>query len=671
MRIKVRKIIYGCARVLLGLCLCVCFGCAIVACKEESATPQNQQQQSLVLPQYSAILYVGEVYTLTPKIVDENGNEKEIKNVTYTVEQSHVVSCENGIVTALAEGKTSVYVEADGLEKAFFVEVKADLRDGEASITFMEESLYVGLPVQAHMWIKQGNEVFYAENATWSATDETILTISNSGMVTALQTTESGVIKAQCTLNGVSYTAEISVQVKEFPLSYTTSVYECTIATPKTYSGATNTRYMSATFKVQGKNLLTGESVFIGANDFEIEENEALKTEIAQDGTVTVSVLTNTTSQEKLTIKVGDKSLMVKVNVAVAIASVADMDALAVASYNNQSDLSNTYVLVNDIDYQGEVIYPIAAWKYSNRILGIQWKYALDYVDGKYVCLPRADVGKEDKCLTDKEFIDLNRANGINPNVKAFSGTFDGNGYTIKNAKLMYAPFIVSKTNLYSAEMGVFGLLSGGTIKNVSWEVSPQAPEEFEQKTGQTLDKAYIDGAIIDAPMQKKANTDAYTAWTCSLIARGISSKVENTFIKLTCNSKVIGLYSATGMSAMIGWDTTMNVNNNIVFVENDVDGVYYGVAEVCESLQASNNLSLGTARGFSKNYPSTSCGENGNWWTESGQWADLLSVKQGDSALYSVSLTEVINSFDKTVWNFETVSSKGLPTLLNGCSVR
>lgn len=671
MTAKIRNIIYGCARVAIALCFCVFFSCALAACNDVSSSTPSKQEKSLVLSQYSAILYVGETYALTPKLLDENGAEKEVRNATYTVEQSHVVSCENGVVTALAEGNTSIYVAADGLETSFFVEVKAGLRDGEATIIFMEESLYVGLPVQAHMWVKQGEEVFYVKTATWSVEDESVLTVSDSGVITPLQITEKGVVKAECTLNSISYTAEISVVVKQFPLSYTTSVYECTVATPKTYSGATNTKYMSATFQVQGKNLLTGDTVSLKAGEFEIEGNEALSAEVAQDGTVTVSALSNATSQQKLTVKIGDKTLIVKVNIAVAIASVADMDALTVASYNNQNDLTNTYVLVNDIDYQGEVIYPIAAWKYSNRILGIQWKYALDYVDGKYVCLPRADVGKADKCLTDKEFIDLSRANGINPNVKGFSGTFDGNGYAIKNAKLMYAPFIVSKTNLYSAEMGVFGLFSGGTIKNVSWEVSPQDPEEFEQKTGQTLDKAYIDGAIVDAPMQKKSGMDAYTVWTCSLIARGISSKIENTFLKLTCNTKVVGLYSETGMSAMIGWDSTMKVNNNVVFVENDVDGVYYGVAEVCESLQASNNLSLGTAKGSSKCYSSTSCGENGNWWTVGTNWSDLLLEKQGPNATYPIALAEVISSFDKAVWDFSAVSSKGHPTLLNGCSVR
>ncbi len=673
MMTKIRKTMSGYLRIAIALCLCIFFSCALVACntiqppEKESA----KQEKTLVLPQYSTTLYVGETYTLTPKIVDETGEEKPLNNATYTVELAHVVACENGKLTALAEGNTSVYIEADGLQTSFFVAVKDELREGEAGITFMEENLYVGLPVQAHLWIKQGDEVFYVSTATWSVEDESLLTVSENGRVTPLQTAQNAVVIAECSVNGVSYTANASVQIKEFPLSYTTSVYECTVATSKTYSGAPNTKYQSATFQVQGKNLLTGESRQLGAEEFEIQDNAALTTQIAADGTVTVSAAKNVNAQEKLTIKVGDKDLAIKINVAIAIASVADMDALTVASYNNQSDLAHTYVLVNDIDYQGEVIYPIAAWKHSNRILGIQWKYALDYVDGKYVCLPRADVGKADKCLTDEEFIALSRANGINPNVKGFGGTFDGNGYAIKNAKLMYAPFIVSETNVYSAEMGVFGLLSGGTVKNVCWELSPQDPEEFAQKTGQTLDRAYIGGAIVDAPMQKKANTDAYTVWTCSLIARGISSTVENVLFKFSCNDDVIGLYSATGMSALVGWDSTMRVSNNVVFVENDVDGIYYAVAEVCDTLQASNNLSLGARRGFSKNYSATSCGENGNWWTESTDWSDLLSEQQGADASYPISLTDVISSFDKTVWDFTTVSSEGFPTLLNGCSVR
>jgi hypothetical protein len=62
------------------------------------------------------------------------------------------------------------------------------------------------------------------------------------------------------------------------------------------------------------------------------------------------------------------------------MSTISDMDKLSLASNNESSLLSKSYMLVNDIDYGGETIYPIAPFKenLTTVTVGIQWKYLLE-----------------------------------------------------------------------------------------------------------------------------------------------------------------------------------------------------------------------------------------------------------------------------------------------------
>lgn len=671
MKRSVRKILCGCLSVAALSAGLFAFG----SCKDDETSSSYQAadaEYTLTLSEYATTLYVGETYTLQPKKTNGAGVEESIQTISYEVEYGYVASCVDGTLTALTAGETMVYITADGLDAAFCVEVKDGLRENEVSISFMEEQLYVGVSLQASLYKMTSGEMRRIENATWSVEDETVLTVTSSGMVTPLKETENAVLKATYTENGVSREVQTTVRVVE-PILYETSVTEQILATTKTYTGAENTKYTSATFTVYKKNALTGERTQLAKEAFTIAENEAFTTEVAADGTVTVKSNTATATTQALILDFGvGKKASVSVAVHNAIATVADMDALSFASYNNSDDLAQSYLLVNDIDYAGETLYPIALWKNNtNRRVGVQWKYLLQYDETAktYSYLPRTDVGNTEKCLTDEQFVKFAKNSGINPKNVAFTGTFDGNGYTVKNAKIMYAPFIVSETQVYSAESGVFVRTNQATIRNVKWELSMQTPDEFETKTGQTLNRAYIGGVLVDVPMQKKGETDNYAYWCSCLIPRGMETTVENVFVELTLTDKLQNVNNAGGV--IVGWANDMKVQNTVAVAVNDVYNEYFGLLESGSASKVlKNNLCLGVTKRAAKEISATKCGENGNWWTKKTQWSDMLALQQGVDVSNPVSLTDVIASFDSTVWDMSGLSANVAPTLLNGCSV-
>lgn len=674
MKSSVRKILCGCLSVATLSVGLFAFG-TLSACKDDETSSSQQTTETeytLSLTEYATTLYVGETYTLQPKKLNNAGAEESIQTLSYTVEYGYVASCENGTVTALAAGETAVYITADGLNVAFFVEVKDELRENEASISFMEEQLYVGISSQASLYKMVAGEMQRIEAAMWTVEDETALTVTSDGLVTPLKETENAVLKATYTENGVSREVQTTVRAVE-PVLYETSVTKQVLATTKTYAGAENTKYTSATFTVHKRNALTGEKTQLTKEAFTIAENAAFKTEVAADGTVTVKSNAATATTQALLLDFGaGKKATLTVDVYNAISTVADMDALSFASYNNSGDLSKSYLLVNDIDYAGETLYPIALWKNNaNRRVGVQWKYLLQYdaTAKTYSYLPRTDVANTEKCLTDEQFVAFAKTGGINPKNVEFTGTFDGNGYTVKNAKIMYAPFIVSEQNVYSAETGVFGRTNQATIRNAKWELSMQTPDELAAKTGQTLHRAYIGGTLVDVSMQKKGETDNYAYWSSCFIPRAMETTIENVFVELTLTDTLQNVNNSGGV--IVGWANDMKMQNVVAVVVNDAHNEYYGLTESGSASKVlKNNLCLGVTKQAARELSAKECGENGNWWTNKTQWSDMLALQQGVDVSNPVSLTDVIASFDTTIWDVSGLSANVAPTLLNGCSV-
>ena len=133
-----------------------------------------------------------------------------------------------------------------------------------------------------------------------------------------------------------------------------------------------------------------------------------------------------------------NRAAAIKVSIVTPISSIADMDALSLACHKDYTLLAGSYMLTNDIDYEGKVIYPIATSIEPSqpRTIGIYWKYILEIekMNGSvpvYKFVDRDNVGKlvdgQTYChgLTDEQYIALAEAGGINPNgIRQFSGLY-------------------------------------------------------------------------------------------------------------------------------------------------------------------------------------------------------------------------------------------------------
>ncbi len=664
-----------------ALCAILCVACfgggatGLFGCGEEtSQTPSNQTQTGageLTLKEYSITLYEGETYTLSPQKTNAAGQPQEIKEIEYASDRAYIASCENGVVTAVQEGQTYVHITADGMSVALFVNVQSLKEQNDLFIRFTEEQLYAEVPVQARLYTVKDDALTEIKSATWS-TDSEALQISAAGVVTPLQTTESAVVKAQCTIDGVEYTAQKAVSVIE-PLYHTISTTQSILASTKTYTGEENTKYTQTTLTVDERNLrkddpprkVTGAELAVQTG-----EGSVIEADIAENGTITLSAKAGTVGTEKIFVQIvgSTRRFLVTVSVAHAIAKVEDMDKLSLASLVSSSDLSHSYVLTNDIDYEGKPVYPIALWRENNtRAIGAQWKYLLDYEGGKYSYVERSQVGAPNAGLTQQEFINFANANGINPANTSFTGIFDGNGYAIKNAKLMLAPLITNATtDFYGAGASVFGRVIGGTVRNVEFDVGLQTPTEAAATYGgDDLSQTVLNGSIVDFTWRK--DSSRFSHFSSTIIYYSENATVYNVYSHITLPDEMSSNRRTAGL---LGWAKSSTAYNNFVYVENNQYTIqYYGVQGEGNAKRLENNLAVGVST-VANEYASNTCGENGNWWTKD-TFSSLASLSVGSGTKNEISYADTLQSFDESVWDLNGLSSNEEPTLLNGCSVR
>ncbi len=198
----------------------------------------------------------------------------------------------------------------------------------------------------------------------------------------------------------------------------------------------------------------------------------------------------------EITCTYNGESAKIAVDVYVPLYTAADMDKLALVTYEREKAeaeklLAQNYLLMNDIDYSTHVrnyILPIAsptiediyaviarqnsvsgdcsyfsfAWK---KILGLTQKTIVDQDSAGN------DVQTNVQIL---EKADGTPFKGVNPNAVKFTGIFDGNGYSIKNAWLMldnvlYLNGITSQYTGYTAGANCFIGYNSGTLRNLSF----------------------------------------------------------------------------------------------------------------------------------------------------------------------------------------------------------
>ena len=672
-------------KIIFSTILSVCTALPFFACStsdNSSSTPpisEPKEEYYVTLNSNEVTIGVGETFSLEVKKFNESNEETEISSLTYVSDAPKIASVENGTITAKQTGETYIHVKADGLSTACFVTVKKEtvVLDGFV-IMFTTEQLFVGVPAQAYAGIYKDGELIAEPAVSWSVADEETLSITESGLVTPKKTAESTCIFAEYTYQGTTYSATKEIAVVE-PLYYTFSNQAIELATPKTVSGSANTLCVSKTLNLLEVNAISGESRVLSADEYEINSmDETIATVAKQtDGTSIVTAKAAGKGKMRASITTKGETVGTVVNVSHAVASVADMDALSLAGRNQPQAMQEDYILVSDIDYQGDVVMPIVPFCESvgSRSLGVQWKYRLTKTDAGYGFVDRADFGKTGTGLMDEQFATFVSEGGWNPkNAVAFSGTFNGNGYSIKNAALFYGIWQknASADEYYANNSHIFGLVSG-TICNLSVEnLTLQNPKDIP-----LLDQAVTStGTIVNGGLTKNT-TGGYYYRSASLVGKLAGGTVKNVYLDLDTSALSEaddGWYSGALVSGGAGglkiencvvkMNVTRETNSYRITGVNgneDLDGYY------------ANNFVLGTESFRRGVLEAEFKGVNGNYWckTDDPQWKDLLALQAGATGPNVKTVQQAVETYDTGVWdmsNFQT-ETNGRPTLKKGCS--
>ena len=234
----------------------------MVGCKKEkenSPPPEQVEKEfTLILKENNLDLFVGENYTVEYRLLDQDGFEYTPTTLSFDTDNDNIAEIENGVITAKAVGSTYVTITADGVSSSCFVEIKDGVRGEIFEIRFSSQKLYSGVPVQAFVYrISDGVIQGIVENAVWSVEDQTALSVSQTGVVTALKDNVDVTINAQIFYNGVDYQVEKTMSVIP-PINYVATRSVITLAGTKTYAGKTNESYVSTSVNITALNSLSG-----------------------------------------------------------------------------------------------------------------------------------------------------------------------------------------------------------------------------------------------------------------------------------------------------------------------------------------------------------------------------------------------------------------------------
>lgn len=661
---------------------------------DTSSSTEAAPSGYLALSDYNVKLKVGETLALDVKKYDENDKEQTIKEKSFYSESPAFVGVStDGTITALREGESYVNVEADGLEASVFVTVQSASMTTGLAIRFSSQKLYKGVPIQAQAFIvEESITVGVPTEITWSVEDDDVLEITETGKVTPKAIAESTVVKASCTYEGKTYTAELQIAVVE-PIYHAFSRQSLKLAGDKTVSGAENESCKTAELEIKKINAVDGTATTVASSGFEVKvKNEELATfAVAESGAITVESKALGETILQATIKETSETMRMPLEIVTPISTIADMDAIALSVYNEAQRylLAGNYMLVNDIDYEGDVIMPISSSTGSTATTdyqaGIQWMYRLDVKDGVYSWVDREDFGKAGTGLTKEEFSTFAI---LFKNVfhKAFSGVFDGNGYAIKNAAIFYGQWVSCGANKaaywYPSLSGVFGVLSG-TLKNIGFEnITMQNPADYlkgakyEMELSEYgLDRVYTNnGDIEDGALGRQKNSTNYTVGSYSLVCLASGAKLENVYFNFT---EGLGGASAGSTGVMVSWATSITVKNCVVYtqyVANQGRCAMGGTRSDATSIFA-NNLVVGQSNFY---YVATlnNLGSDGNWWIGNKkkvpEWKELFTLKADAAATNVSSVEDVVKTFDEKIWDMSEFGADkaGRPKLRNGCSM-
>ena len=698
-----KKTIWLIAIVVVALAVAVASVIFLTNCNKGNDDGKESTNGYLTLNQYNIELQLNETFELEVNHYDGADKKLSIKNVSYKSDSPSVVSVQDGTLKACNVGETYVHVEIDGLSVACFVTVLPQNNDDGLKIKLINSVIYKGVPIRPSVCEYKGGEGKLLDvDIEWSSSDDEVLLVSGDTIIPQ-KTTDSVILKAKLTYEGKEHNLKLEVKVEE-PYAYFATSNDIKLANVVTYAKNENTKYTSVDdLKIIRRNVVDNSEVTLTGADISVSSvNDSVATASISNNCVKVQAVGLGQTNLNVSINGTPFSVGIRVTVVVPIATIADMDALSLACYSDVDALSSTasYMMVDDIDYKGQVIYPIAPARQPvdgrKNMIGIQWKYILDAVkvNGKiqYKYVDRDKVGKledEKNCygLTDEEFIELAKIGGINKlnssgdNTYSFNGKFDGNGHAIKNAKIMNGSYVAYANNKhYAYRSSIFVMTKGATIENVGFvNITMQSLNDFSSADGKTLYR-YYDNETQTIKDESEDHDVIDSRISMAIIGFGWDNGMfRNIYVEMDkSNTGNSSDFVRNGESSgLIFWNKTSVVENCVVKIISNPhidDCALDGVGESVEGRKGyyNNNLCIGVDN-VNREYKNKQM-QDGNIWTNSENWSNLKEVTAGSNVDASKvkTLNYVISTFDASVWDFtEFNNSNKAPELKKGCSVK
>ncbi|MBQ8229399.1 MAG: hypothetical protein IJZ32_01740 [Clostridia bacterium] len=336
-----------------------------------------------------------------------------------------------------------------------------------------------------------------------------------------------------------------------------------TIATSTTYGGKTNANYVSTTATVEGADAST---LTLGSRDTAVALAGANGTVTGGSTAGSASITVNSAEGDEIVYgSLGTAEVYTAINCKYDL----DMLALAYALGVNETAWSTSakYMLTQDIDYNGALFIPIAANNVrscTTVAIGRQWETVL--AEGNEYGLSYADFVKKG----------LNGAwTGTYTDTTYFNATFDGNGFAIKNAKLMLDACIGGVTTGSAAGFATnfIGCLgSNGVLRNISIE---NLGLQSHAEAGYVLGEKNIVRPVVGADI----NTTGYTTWTHT---------IGSAAYYMTCVG-VFGTGAGTLENVYAEWNATLDAQMLNRVLDNHAFGRWDGATKMTDCLFVDN----------------------------------------------------------------------------------
>jgi uncharacterized protein YjdB len=187
----------------------------VLAACDNGPTRAGPAVASVEVDPSSASLQIGAAIPLAATVLDESGNVITDRTVVWSSSNASIATVNAvGLVTAHQAGSAQIAASAGGASGIATVEVR---RAPVTSVTISPDraTVRVGETRTLSLSVRdaQGDPVT-DRPATWTSSDQSVVTVSSSGVVTAKS---SGSATVSATVDGVTGRSEIEVPVVEAP----------------------------------------------------------------------------------------------------------------------------------------------------------------------------------------------------------------------------------------------------------------------------------------------------------------------------------------------------------------------------------------------------------------------------------------------------------------------